>query len=133
MVVDTSVLVHILLKEDGWESSFTALDNQARKYVSVASVIEVQAVLASRVEGDSKRMLDDLLIDLEFEIVPLSVKQSDLARVAYLAYGKGQGHKAQLNYGDVMVYALAKDYGESLAFVGNDFNQTDLKVVQFPV
>ena len=109
-----------------------ALLSKFIKHRCVAFVIEAQAVLASRVVN-SGQVLDELLLQLEIEVAPLPLKQADLARLAYLRYGKGQGHKAQLNYSDVMAYALAKDYGEPLAFVGNDFEQTDPKVIKFPI
>ena len=41
-------------------------------------------------------------------------------------HGKGQGHPAQLNFGDCAVYALAKAVGEPLLFVGDDFSRTDI-------
>jgi len=46
--------------------------------------------------------------------------------MAFQQYGKGQGHPAQLNFGDCAVYALATVLGEPLLFVGNDFSQTDI-------
>jgi ribonuclease VapC len=132
MVVDTSVILHVFFEEPGWEESVAYLLRQANRLLSVASVIEAQAVIAGRTSGDAFDVLDRLLLDLRVEVVPLSIEQAKLARKAYLRYGKGQGHKAQLNYGDVMAYALAKDRGEVLAFVGADFNHTDLSVVRLP-
>ncbi len=44
-----------------------------------------------------------------------------------MRYGKGHGSKAQLNLGDLHSYALAKDRGLKLLFVGNDFTHTDLE------
>ncbi len=70
------------------------------------------------------------MLALNVEVVSLSVGQTELARKAYLRYGKGQGHRAGLNYGDVMTYALAKDRAEVLAFVGEDFVLTDLRVLK---
>lgn len=133
MVLDTSVLLHIAFEEEGWEASSAFLLTQPNRFVSAASVIEAQAVMSRDSSADGKLLLDTLLSELRTELVPLSIRQSELAREAYLKYGKGQGHKAQLNFGDVMAYALAKDYNEPLAFVGNDFNHTDLKVVKFPI
>jgi ribonuclease VapC len=44
---------------------------------------------------------------------------------AYAQYGKGR-HPAQLNMGDCLAYACAKNYGVPLLYKGNDFTQTDL-------
>ena len=134
MIVDTSVILHIFFEEAAWEESVVFLLSQSCRYMSVASVIEAQAVILRELSTkDAKLLLDQLLSDLQVEVVPLTARQGEIARRAYLDYGKGQGHKAQLNYGDVMAYALAKDYGEPLAFVGYDFNHTDLEVVRLPL
>lgn len=133
MVVDTSVLLHVFFEEPGWETSVAYLLHQEVRLLSVASLIETQAVIAGRTSRDAFKVLDRLLLDLKLEVVPLSIEQATVARQAYLRYGKGQRQQAQLNYGDVMTYALAKDLGAVLAFVGNDFNHTDLDVVKFPI
>lgn len=133
MVVDTSVLLHILFEEPGWETSAAFLLRQDVRFLSVASLIEAQAVIAGRTSVDAFMLLEQLQQELRLEPMPLTLKQGKIARRAYLRYGKGQGHRAQLNYGDVMTYALAKDLGEVLAFVGDDFNHTDLAVVALPI
>lgn len=133
MVIDTSVLLHIFFEEPQWDMSVAYLLRQESRLLSVASLIEAQAVIAGRTSSDALAVLDRLLLDLRVEPVALSAKQAHLARLAYLRYGKGQGHKAQLNYGDVMSYALAKDRHEILAFVGDDFNHTDLEVIRLPL
>ncbi len=50
----------------------------------------------------------------------------DAAFAAFLAYGKGSGHPAGLNFGDVFSYALAKLRNLPLLYKGNDFSETDL-------
>lgn len=49
-----------------------------------------------------------------------------IAIQARIAYGKGTGHRARLNFGNTFAYALAKVRGAPLLFVGNDFAHTDL-------
>ena len=44
---------------------------------------------------------------------------------AFLAYGKGR-HRAALNIGDCMTYAVAKLAEEPLLCLGDDFSATDL-------
>ena len=132
MVLDTSVLLHVLFEEPSWEASAAYLLRQNTRLLSVASLIEAQAVVAGRVDADAFDLIDLLCSTLRVELVPLSVEQAKLARRAYLRYGKGQQSKARLNYGDVMAYALAKERSEVLAFVGDDFSHTDLDVVRLP-
>lgn len=45
---------------------------------------------------------------------------------ASMLYGKAVGHKADLNFGDCFSYACAKTAGIPIAYVGNDFAQTDM-------
>jgi ribonuclease VapC len=46
---------------------------------------------------------------------------------AYLRFGQGR-HKAQLNFGDCLAYAVARLADEPLLFTGNDFTETDLEL-----
>jgi ribonuclease VapC len=59
-------------------------------------------------------------------IEPVTVDQGELARQAFVDFGKGR-HKAGLNFGDCFAYALSKATGEPLLFKGADFGQTDIK------
>jgi ribonuclease VapC len=52
--------------------------------------------------------------------------ETDAAYAAFVAYGKGSGHPAGLNFGDVFSYALAKARSLPLLFKGDDFAQTDI-------
>ena len=47
-------------------------------------------------------------------------------------YGKGSGHKAQLNLGDCAAYALATSLDLPLLFKGNDFTHTDVRSALAP-
>jgi ribonuclease VapC len=132
VVVDTSVLLHVAFAEKGWEGSVAFLLNQQSRLVAAPSLVEAQAVLAGRTRRP-REVLEQLVEELKLEIVLFSVRQGRLAQAAYLQYGKGQGHVAQLNFGDVMSYALAKDRKERLAFVGDDFQNTDLETVRLPL
>lgn len=71
-------------------------------------------------------MLDDLLRLPAFESVAPGPTEADAAYAAFVAYGKGSGHPAGLNFGDVFSYALAKVRGLPLLFKGDDFAQTDI-------
>jgi ribonuclease VapC len=44
-----------------------------------------------------------------------------------VTYGRGSGHPAGLNFGDVLSYALAKVRGLPLLYKGTDFAQTDIQ------
>jgi ribonuclease VapC len=66
------------------------------------------------------------LAELGIAIISVSADQAALASQARIVYGKGR-HRADLNFGDVFVYALAKSLDEPLLFKGNDFIHTDVK------
>ena len=49
-----------------------------------------------------------------------------LALEAYLRYRKGR-HKAALNFGDCLAYAMASVAQQPLLFTGDDFTKTDIE------
>ncbi len=63
-------------------------------------------------------------------LVAMTVEQFEIARSAWRKYGKGR-HPAGLNIGDCCSYALAACADEALLFKGDDFSQTDLKIVHW--
>ena len=67
-----------------------------------------------------------LLTALNIETADWTNELSDIAGQAFLSFGKGQ-HKAALNFGDCMSYALAKATDAPLLFKGNDFAMTDIR------
>ena len=68
-----------------------------------------------------------LLAEVAVVIEPVTEEQARLARTAYQRFGK-RDHPADLNFGDCFAYALARETGEPLLFVGNDFSQTDIGI-----
>ena len=71
-------------------------------------------------------LVDDLIRLPLFELVAPGPAEMDAAYAAFVAFGKGSGHPAGLNFGDVFSYALAKVRGLPLLFKGDDFSQTDI-------
>jgi len=69
---------------------------------------------------------------LDLDIVAFDVDQADAAARAYARFGKGSGHPARLNFGDVLTYGLAASYREPLVYVGADFGRTDLETIPLP-
>ncbi len=50
-----------------------------------------------------------------------------IAADAFMVFGKGR-HRAGLNFGDCMTYAVAKLAGEPLLCLGDGFPATDLEL-----
>lgn len=67
-----------------------------------------------------------LIREAGIEVEPVSPRHAELAIEAFVRFGKGRQHKARLNFGDCLVYALAKATGMPVLFKGDDFTHTDL-------
>jgi ribonuclease VapC len=127
MIVDSSALVAIIKREPDWKQLAEAIDGASDISTSAASYLETAIVLDSRRDPVQSARLDELLLDLEMKIEPITAEQAIIARQAYRDYGKGSGHSANLNFGDCFSYALARVKREPLLFKGDDFVHTDVR------
>ena len=129
IAVDTSALLHIAFADPGHRDSVAILLGRSARLVSAASVVEVQAVLASRAE-QPREALDRLLTLLRVEIGAVDGTQVEIARDAHLTFGRASSHPARLNNGDTFPYARARARDVPLAFVGDHFSLTDLRLLR---
>jgi len=127
MVIDTSVLVAVILKEEEYEELIFKMAEADVRYVSAGSYLEASVVLMKRRGQGVELELDRLIYESEIVIIPVTGLQARIGRQAYLDYGKGS-HAAKLNLGDCFAYALAKQRGEPLLFKGRDFSETDVAI-----
>ena len=128
MVIDTSTLVAILLGEPSEAALLAALEPASSRELSSVSLLEAGIVLQARKGAQSLPSLYRLVEKIGCEIVPFDEAQSRIAIAAFGRFGKGMGHRAQLNFGDSAVYALAALRGEPVLTPG-DFRATDLMVL----
>lgn len=126
IVADTSALVAIVFGEAEREIFLEVVMQARRVLVSTPNVLETRMVVHGRRGERGVLLLDDLLRLPTFEMVPPDAEQAQAAYAAFVAYGKGTGHPAALNFGDVFSYALAKVRNLPLLYKGNDFSQTDI-------
>ncbi|MCA9795966.1 MAG: type II toxin-antitoxin system VapC family toxin [Candidatus Eremiobacteraeota bacterium] len=77
--------------------------------MSVTSFLELSMVVERQLGPDAARQVDTFLLRAGVNLVAVTVQQGQLARQAFLDYGKGR-HSG----------------GHPLLFKGNDFSQTDL-------
>lgn len=129
MIVDSSALLAIILREDDEARYLRAVSSVVSSKMSVASYVEVALKLDKAEDGAIDPILDATIERLGIVLVPVSVAQSRLAREANFAFGRRC--PAKLNFGDCLTYALAKSSSEPLLFKGNDFHKTDLALVIF--
>ena len=126
MVIDTSALVAILLREQERLQFLEKMSRARRRLLSAVSLTETAAVLMNRPGAAAiESGLDEFFERGAITVVPVDRIQAAAAREAYRQFGKGR-HPAHLNLGDCFPYALAKITGEPLLFKGNDFSQTDV-------
>jgi ribonuclease VapC len=123
MVVDTSALMAILLGEPDAERCIAALEAQSQVMISAGTLAEAMIVAGRRNIGGE---MNALVEGLGFEIVTVSGAGSAKVAEAYARWGKGV-HAASLNFGDCFAYALARELGRPLLFVGDDFSKTDIE------
>ena len=95
--------------------------------ISAATYLEASIVLNKHRDPFLSAKLDELILDLEMVIEPVTVAQAKIAIQAYRDYGRGSGNPANLNFSDCFTYALARDKREPLLFKGDDFVHTDLR------
>ncbi len=126
IVVETSALVAIVFDEPECSDFVSAIMSADLALVSAVSVVEARVVVYRRKGEQVVRVLDEFLAQPVFEIVPPGADEIAAAHAAFIVYGKGSGHRAQLNFGDLFSYALAKVRGLPLLFKGDDFGCTDI-------
>ena len=126
MIVDTSVLIAIIFDEPERQRFLNALLSADELALSSASYVEAGLRLDAQL-GRHDARLDELIETTEMHVIPISWSVARRARRAARIYGKGQ-HPAQLNFGDLLVYALAMERNEPLLFKGDDFNRTDVRI-----
>ena len=129
MIVDTSALIAILRDEPVAPSCARALERASRRRISAANFFETAIIVDGNRSPLASCRLDELLKETRILIEPVTEVQARIARDAYRDFGKGSGHPAKLNFGDCFSYALAKETGEPLLFIGQDFNHTDVTSV----
>lgn len=132
IVVDTSALVAIVFDEPERAAFIDIIQRSDRVLISTPTAVETRLVVHGRRGQRAVVLLDDLLRQPPFELVAPDAAEALAAYSAFVAFGKGSGHPAALNYGDLFSYALAKVRNLPLLFKGNDFAQTDIDSAAAP-
>ena len=127
IAIDTSAIVAIVFAEAGRLGFLEIIHRASKALISTVSVVEARVVVYGRRGPRGIVIVDDVLRLPMFEIVPPGPAELEAAYAAFVAYGKGSGHPANLNFGDLFSYALAKVRGLPLLFKGDDFSRTDIQ------
>lgn len=131
MILDSSAIVTIILREAGSDYVLKELETADSCRVGAPTLVESAMVLTGRLGDDGRTALLSFLQELNVDVLSFSDAHWRIAQSAFVRYGKGR-HPAALNFGDCLTYATAYVAGEPLLCVGEDFPQTDLELVLKP-
>lgn len=127
MIIDSSAVVAIFLKEPGYGEMLQKLGATESRAIGAPTLAESGIVLTSRMQHNAIGLLARFLQEVEIATVPFSDEHWKEAVDAFDHYGRGR-HGASLNFGDCMTYSVAKLADEPLLCIGDDFALTDLRI-----
>lgn len=130
MIIDSSAIIAITFGESGWETLLDAIEQSAQVHIPAPVITETRLVLGGR-GREYLAAAEKLLMTLrERGALVLSFDQdhAELTGPARDRFGKGNSRGGLLNFGDLMVYAIAKKRGEPVLCTGRDFVSTDIDV-----
>jgi ribonuclease VapC len=122
IVVDTSALMAIVLKEPNAPACIAALEAEDEILMSAGTLTEALIVSARR---DVAGGLAGLIHRLDPDIIAVTSETARRISQVYQQWGRGF-HPAALNFGDCFAYELAKERACRLLYVGDDFAKTDI-------
>lgn len=127
IAVDTSALMAIILGEPARDDFIAVLDRAEAVIISSGTLIET--LLVARRRGDDALVARVEALVEAFGMAIAAPGPADIAAAlaGHARYGKGTGHPAQLNFGDLFAYALATSRDVPLLFKGEDFAATDVR------
>jgi ribonuclease VapC len=130
MIVDSSAIIAILRAEPEAQAFAKAIAAARDRRVSAVNFVEAAVVIDGSRDPIASRRFDELVLEAELQIEPVTEAHARIAREAYRDFGKGSGHRASLNFGECFAYALAKAKQEPILCKGSDFKHTDLTLAE---
>jgi ribonuclease VapC len=130
MFLDASAIVAIITREPSHEALASRLDRAAARVTSAIAIYEAALGIARKLSWTSIEALalvDEFLALGDIEVAAIDRQVGAAAVEAFERFGKGR-HPAALNMGDCFAYAGARTRSQSLLFVGDDFNRTDIGI-----
>ncbi len=126
MIIDTSALLAVVLAEPDAAPYAEAIAAAAGPTVPSVAWFEAAMQVDSRGDTVAANRFDDFIREFNIQVILFTAEHARYARVARRIYGRGN-HPARLNFGNCLVYGVAKAVREPLLFKGNDFAQTDIE------
>ena len=126
MIIDASAFLAIVLNEADGRRYADVIVGSERRLMPTVTWFEASLVVDTCRGEFARSRFQTIVCGLGITFMPFTLEHAEKARVARRTYGRGR-HAADPNFGDCMVYAVAKHEGEPLLFRGNDFAQTDIE------
>jgi ribonuclease VapC len=126
VIVDASALLAVTLRESDAPRYARAIAEAAAP--KIPSVTWFEASLRIEQDGDAFAVsrFETFASDFRIAIIPFTSQHAEAARIARRRFGRPH-HPARLNFGDCMVYGVAKVEREPLLYKGTDFSLTDIE------
>ena len=128
MIVDSSAVVAVLLRQPGCEILLERLSQDQATGMGAPTLAETGVVLAARLGVQGKTLLARFVQETALTVIPFGDEHWRVTVDAFTRFGKGR-HPAGLNLGDCLTYATARLADEPLLCLGDDFAKTDLELV----
>ena len=125
IVLDSSVLVGVIKREQGTEVWLDLLAAEDCSF-GAPTLVETRAWCAVNLKTGKSEWLEAFLEGANVSTIPFGREMADVASEAFGRFGRGSGHKARLNFGDCMAYAVSAVLRSPLLFKGADFGLTDV-------
>jgi ribonuclease VapC len=125
VILDSSAVIAIVLREAGWERLVDTLGSADTCAIGAPTLVATGIVLTAKIGAKAHIILSRFLQEAGVVIIPFADDHWRVAVEAYARFGKGR-HAAALNLGDCLTYAVARLAEQPLLFVGKDFPRTDL-------
>ena len=125
IALDSSAIVAIALREPEADQYLDLVALQ-QAIVGAPTLVETYLVLSRRTHAFDE-FLRRFVSPPVVRLVAFTPEMYAVATNAFDRYGKGRGHRAQLNFGDCLAYAVAKARDVPLLYKGTDFGRTDIR------
>jgi len=126
VIIDASALLAVVLAEPDAARYARAIAGTASRRMPCVTWFEAAMRIDFAGDAYAVRRFNDFLNEFNIELISVTPAHAREARRARQLYGKPH-HPAGLNFGDCIVYGVARVENEPLLFKGNDFVHTDIE------
>jgi ribonuclease VapC len=126
LIIDASALLAIVLAEPDARCYARGIAPATQRRMPSVTWFEASMRVDCGGDATAVRRFNEFVGTFGIEIIPFTLDHAEAARIGRRLFGRPH-HPALLNFGDCLLYGVAKVEDEPLLFKGNDFFQTGLK------